>query len=586
MTSLRPFPFLFAFLAAATALAQTDTAALQKRAADAAAAVQHALQKCRTALAAARTAIGDPENKVQGDCTTIEDVLKGETFDAGLGAIPIAIDHLEYVAEENRAATKQALESLRLELVTGSRLLRVHEALVELAARAGFLAEAGADDDTTGALTDLAASLQKATLSQALPRAELATLQQQVAQARARIDGRLAKDLLAQAKAELAQLQQDFAGMRAEMGRADPAECDLAIARFDMAARSIATALARVPLADRKAPAAELAKLQATADAAHTTAFAAATTRRIRENWLFTAYVFDDWGDEASTITGQGYVDFDPVGVETLCAPKTAAVVARSNVWFAFAGPDPDYARNRTAPEVAAFTQSIVDLQRAAHAKLLPLARTVTEGLATIEIAEERIRGRLQTFADWDLPLVLQNHADQHALVDRLHTVLDAHDRKLLGDGPALTLRREQALTAADSLWPRFQQWLPIQSGFEPVLAELFVGKLMRLEGVWLRNDEFEAEGRDLVFDLGGRVFVANLTPALRDAVRAARTRLELPNPERLGGDEPCELLAWIEGETEVRLLGPKGKDDALAVPARVVRVIGLRQGAVFAVRP
>ncbi|MBL8755804.1 MAG: hypothetical protein JNK15_21080, partial [Planctomycetes bacterium] len=306
-----------------------------------------------------------------------------------------------------------------------------------------------------------------------------------------------------------------------------------------------------------------------------------------RDNWLFTADQFEAWADEpVVAVTAQGYVDFDPAGVETLCQPRTGALVARANAWFAFAGQDPDYVRCRRTAEVAAFTQSLVEQQAKAHQKLLPVAQAVVDGFGSLEIADERVRGRLQNFADWDLPLLLQNHPAQHAMVDRVHDLLDAHDAKTLGAEAALRLRREQALTAADALWSRMQQWVPLQGGFEPVQAELFVGKLMRLEGVWLRSGEFDAPGHDFAFDLGGRTFVADLTTGLRDALRLARTRLQLGDPQRLAADEACELMAVVGAETEVKLLGGKGKDDALAVPARVVHVIGLRQGAVFAMRP
>jgi hypothetical protein len=41
-----------------------------------------------------------------------------------------------------------------------------------------------------------------------------------------------------------------------------------------------------------------------------------------------------------------------------------------------------------------------------------------------------------------------------------------------------------------------------------------------------------------------------------------------------------------VGDELECKLLGPKGTEDALPVPARAVRILGLRQGAVFAVTP
>ena len=68
MNTFRLFPFVLPLLlATAPAAAQVDVAALQQRAAATAGEVQQALQRCRKALEAARAAIGDPDNKVQGD---------------------------------------------------------------------------------------------------------------------------------------------------------------------------------------------------------------------------------------------------------------------------------------------------------------------------------------------------------------------------------------------------------------------------------------------------------------------------------------------------------------------------------------
>lgn len=141
-------------------------------------------------------------------------------------------------------------------------------------------------------------------------------------------------------------------------------------------------------------------------------------------------------------------------------------------------------------------------------------------------------------------------------------------------------------MAAADSLWSRYQQWLPVQAGFEPAQAQLFAGTLMRLDGVWQRSVEFECAPGQLVFDLGGVVFVGTLEPALAAAVSADRTRLGLAPAEAIDRDQPVELLAVIGDEITGKLLGPKGTEDALVVPARAVRILGLRQGAVFAVSP
>lgn len=565
--------------------AQIDAPGLHKRAAAAASAVQQAQQKCLQAVQAVRDAIGDPENKVQSDCTDMANVLNGGAFDGALGGLPIALEHLEYVAEERRAATRTAMLALREQLTAGSVALQRHEALQELASRLEYLDGFGADTDTSAALTDLAASAGKATRSRALPRAELAQLQQQLARRRQQNDERLGKELADQAKTELAQLQQDVASMRAEMTSPETETRDRGFSRFDEAARSIRTALARVPAKDRTPLADELARLTAPADATYQERYATATLQRAREAWEFTADQFAGWQEEAATITTQGYLDFEPPNVDVLVSPRTVALVGRVNAWVAFFGQDPDYVRNRSHTEVAAFGQSLQQLRDAAHQKLLPLAKTVVDGLGALEIADDRIRGRLQTLADWDLPIALQVHPELTGLRARIHAVLDAHDRKTLGDEKALATIREQALVAADGLWPRLCACLPVEGGFEPATSSLFVGRLMRLEGVWLRTDEFASAPGEIVFDLGGHVFVGQLPPRVQAEVKAARQRLQLPG-ESLGADEPCELLAVVGPDAERTLLGPQGAQDALVVPARALTIVGVRQGALFTVAP
>jgi len=565
--------------------AQTDVAALLPKVEAAASRVQTAITACERALAAVRAAIGDADNKVQGDCDEIANVLKGGTFDGGLGVVPIALDHLDYVAEDKRAATRTALEALREQLQAGSLALLRLEALQELVRGLEFLAGLGPDDDPGGLLTDLAASTGKATRTQALPRADLAALQQQLATRRAQHAAKLGKELLTQARSELDALQVLWAELKGQMEHADANERDRGFARFDEAARSIRTALARVPAADRAEPTKALDAMQREADARYGAAYGAATATRMQETWSFTADQFTGWQDEAPALTTQGYLDFDPPGADVLTAPRTVALVGRANAWFAFALADADYRRNQTVPAVAAFTASVEALRRDALAKLLPVAEAVVGGAGAVDLADERLRGRLQTLADWDLPLTLQLHPQLPALRARVHTLLDAHDVKTLGADVARGRIREQALTTADGIWPRLQACLPVEGGFEPALAELFVGRLMRLEGVWLRSDEFAPGAHHLVFDLGGHVFAATMPPALLRDVAAARARLQLPG-ERPLGDAPCELLAVVGAATQVTLLGRDGARDGIVVPARALQLVGLRQGAVFALAP
>lgn len=577
-----PFAFLLALATASTAHAQIDTAALQRRRGDAEQAVQKSLSACDGALQALRSALGDPNNKLQGNCDDIGNVLKGQSFEAALGVIPIALCFVDdYVPEERRAATKQALTAMQQQLAVGNQALQQFEALQELVARSEQLAAVGADDDATGLLADISAAAGRAGRSAALPRAELAQLRQFLQNATTKALQKRGGERIAQAKLELQGLREQLPELRQGMQHQDPNERDRALARIDEAVRSINTLLAEAPAADTKALREELRPIAAEADTAHTKASGDATRKRLEDTWNFTADSFAGWETETGEVTPQGYVDFDPPSADKLGQPQTVQLVDRANQFLAFAGTDPDAVRHAKHSAVAEFVQSIRELRAKAHAKLLPTARTIVDGLPSLDLQDERARGRVLALADWELPLALQNHAEQTALVDRVHARLDQHTQTTLGDG-ALAAIREQAATAADALWSRYLQWLPVQGGFAAGQAALFVGRTMRLENVWLRTDEFATAAGEIVFDLDGHVFVGALTPAVAADVRTQRTRLRLEPSDRLGNEQACDLVVVVGEPAEARLLGPKGVDDAIVVPARKLQVLGLRQGAVF----
>ncbi|MBX3464879.1 MAG: hypothetical protein KF830_17055 [Planctomycetes bacterium] len=566
--------------------AQLDLGGLGRARAEAEAAVAAALAEATAGTAAVRAALADANHKLQGSCDEIHNALRGGAFEPALGVVPIALEHLpDYVAEERQEAVRRALLALREQLAAGHLWLQRCESLQELEARGRQLAALDRGDDATGLLQDLAASARRAGRTQALSREAMARLQQHLAREHERARARTAAELRPQVQAELAQLQTDFASMRAEMASGDAGERDRGFARFDEAARSLRTMLARLGVEDRDGARPRLEPMQAEADALYAQACGAATAQRLQENWAFTADEFAGWEDETAEISAWGYVNFEPSGVDQFLVPRTVALRQRANVWLAFAGADADVRRNRRVPEVAALLESIVALRQRAADKLLPLVRTVVAGLAEVAIEDERVRGRLQTLADWDLPLALQHHPELAALRADVHARLDAHDRATLGEAAAARIAAEAA-AAAEALWPRAQQWLPVEGGFEAATAELFVGRLVRLEDVWLRTDEFDLGGADLAFDLGGYVFLGELAPAVRDQLAAAQRRLGLAGGDLLSRDAPCELLAVVEGEAQVRLLGPAGASDAIAVPARRLRVLGVRQEARCAIAP
>lgn len=584
-----PAPFVLSLLALGLATqlpAQLDVATFTKRRSAAELAVQQALTDCGRAVQVVREALADPNHKLQGACDDVTNVLNGSSFDAGIGCVDVAFGTFDdYVAEELRAAVRSKLQALRDRLVAGSTALQRFESLTELVDRGESLQALGPDDDATGLLAVLAASAARATRSAALERNELAQLQQYLQQQRQRQWARRGQQLLADAELAMAQLRTEWPEIRTGLRAASRDDRDRAHARFDEAYRNIAPMVAEAPVSDGAKLQKELAALQAEADAAHAQHYGAETKQRLAEAFAFTADSFTGWEDEAGEVSAAGYLDFDPPSADRLGQTQTVNLVERCNQFLAFAGTDADAMRDGAHPELTAFVASVLALRQKGHEKLLRTARVVVDGLCALEIQDERHRGRLVTLADWDLPLALQNHPEQAALVGRLHAVLDAHAKATLGDA-ALTAIRTQATSAADSLWSRFQQWLPVHGGFAPAQASLFVGRTMRLEGVWLRTAEFDVAPGQVVFDLDGHVFVGTLTPGLADAVRAARTRLQLAPTDGLDAHAPCELLAMVGEPTEVRLLGPKGRDDAIVVTARAMRLVGLRQEGVFAVAP
>lgn len=581
-----PFLFLLALATAGLAPAQIDTNLLAQRRGDAERAVQAALARSESSLQALRTAVADPNNKLQGNCDEIANCLKGSSFEAGLGTAGVAGGFVDdYVAEEHRAATRQALASLQQELAAGARALQQLEALQELIARSEQLAALGPDDDATGLLADLGASTGRAGRSGALPRQDLARVRQFLQQATTKALQKRGADRIAVAKQELQALREMLPELRQGLGQADEGERDRAFARADEAIRSIATLLAEAPAADAASLRQELQPIAAEFDAASSKAFGEATRKRLEASWDFTADSFTGWDTETGEVTTQGYVDFDPPNADRFGQPQTVQLVERANLFLAFAGTDAEAMRHAQHPAVVAFVQSIQKKRADAQAKLLRTARTIADGMPALDLAEERPHSRVLAFADWELPLALQNHAEQASLVDRAHALLDQHTKKTLGDG-ALAAIRAQAATAADALWPRYQQWVPVHGGFAPNQAALFVGRTMRLENVWLRTDEFAVAAGELAFDLDGHVFVATMAPAVAAAIATQRTRLQFAPTDRPGGEAPCDLVVVVGEPTEVRLLGPKGTEDAIVVPARRMQVLGLRQGPVFTMAP
>ena len=136
--------------------AQVDRAALAKRHQEAVDALPAAQTKAMAATDAARRAIGDPDNRLQGRVDEVAMKLGGMEFDAAIGAQRLALDQLESAPEATRAATETALRALGDELQRGSTAVAAADALGELVARLAQLDAALAEtQDCTSPLRDL-----------------------------------------------------------------------------------------------------------------------------------------------------------------------------------------------------------------------------------------------------------------------------------------------------------------------------------------------------------------------------------------------------------------------------------------------
>ena len=588
MHASRSASVLFAaLLLAPLATAQVGVAEIQKLEAEAAARVHEALQRSLTAVEGVRAAIGDPQNKVHGDLDEVAMKLSGEEFEGALGAQRQAVDHLEYVAEPARERTLESLGALRQVLEAGFHAQGQRYALAEIAQRLGHVEQSIAEGyDPTSPLRDLEDSMAKALRSAALPRATMAKLR--VFVARQQIDARSkrAAEKRAEAEAELLRLEQDWTTLRAEFAATDGGVRDSAFAKLDDARRAIRTALAEVPERDAAPLRGRLEAKENEARGLYSAAYGPACLERLQGAWESTAYEFEGWADESATASAADYLNLDGSSIDKLNHPLTAAVLNRAVQWLAFVGTDEDYLRAAEHPAVRVLAATIASAHARATERLSQVAEQMVQALEQNPPRDETARNRVANLAEWDLRLLLQDAPSQWPLVARLRAVLAAFDRAALDADVARTKAREDALASVESNWSRMLQRLPITSGFEPALAAYFRGRLVHVQQVRNRADEFAATdaATNLVFDQGGHLFVVRIDPAVSAWRDRELSRLGL----ELGADDEYELLAWVEDEIAVRLLGPDGgPEGGVELPARTLRVIGLRVGPVaFATSP
>lgn len=575
-------PFLW--LLAAPLSAQLD---LQQTAAKQQAAEHRveALQKAGlAAVAVLRQAIADPENKVQGDMDEVANKLGGLEFAAALGTTGLVPEHFEYLAEAVRPAVRAELEKLNALLREGLQSQLQAEALRELGERFADLEQRIAGQADLGIpLLDLDASAAKAARSAALDRADLARLRQQLARHRATYEAQVGKDLLERAKVEFAEFETALPELRAAIGGEDAGARDSAFARCDETIASLRRTLARLPAAD--ATRRDLwQKLQAI-DAPNTARYREVMGRAVHERmlglWDGFSHEYEAWAEEEGSTNATDYVNLDGSHFATFGLPRRAALVNRADLWLAFAGTDPEVQRAHDHPAVAKLTAQIAEHRGKALERLVAAATALVDGVVALTIEEDRVRDRLLVLADWDLRLVLHEHAAMWPLVQRVHAVVDAYDQKALGD-QAQARRHADGLAAAEANWTRMLQLTAITQGFEPALAAVYEGRLVQVLQVRDRTAEFEAPGADLVFDQGGVVFTATFTEPVRSWLAAERARCGVP----AGAGDDYELLAVVGAEATTTLRGPQGKDDGLVVPCRRLSVVGLRTGPVaFVVR-
>jgi hypothetical protein len=579
---LRSVPSLLALLALAPlASAQVDLAEIQKLEAEAAARTQQALEESLAAVEAARVAIGDRENKVQGDLDEVAMKLSGEELGGAIGAQRMAVEHLEYVAEEARAKTLESLQALQRVLERGFRAQEQRYALAEIALRLGYVEQARAEGyDLTSSLRDLEDSTAKALRSGALPRATMAKLRLLLARDNAAARKARSELLLGEAEAELARLEESWKELRLELASSESGVRDSAFSKLDEARRAIRTALAEVPAREAAPLLARLEPKENDGRALYASGYGPACRERLQGVWENYAYEFEGWADESATANAEDYLNIDGSAIDKLNHPLSAAVHSRAVQWLAFVGTDEDYLRAAEHAAVRELAQTIEATRAKALARLAAAAEAMVAALEQAPPRDETARNRVANLAEWDLRLLLQDAPQQWPLVARLRAVVDAFDRAALDAPTAQAKAQSDAVASVEANWMRMLQRLPLAYGFEPALAATFRGRLVLLQGVRNRAEEFAPTdaATNLIFGQGGHLFVARLSPAAIAWRDRELARLGLS----LTPDDEYELLAYVEDPLELRLLGPSGKaDDGAAEPARAVRVIGLRVGPV-----
>ena len=561
--------------------AQLDAGQIAKRQGDAKQAATTAQETAKAAIAEIRKQLPETDSKVVRNLDDVELKLVGLEFDAAIGGLQMAQESIDGVKAELRPAITALLLGIGKQLAAGAQANARHDVLKEFEERLPLLEKAIADkDDLTSQLKELDDSTAKANRCQALTREELFALRKHLARHRESAIKHAADEARTRATAELAELERAFAGLRTEFVSTTVATRDSAFAKFGEARASIRDALARIPEADSGARTIreKLAKLEVDWESEFTKTYGSGILERTKHVWESTLGEFEDWEKETGTATLADYVNIDGSYISQLNLPKCAALINRANLWLAFVGTDPEFTQAKTHPELVRLTNTVRAQRDTALARMTAGAQTLVAEAEKTGIADEKARDRLGVLVDWDLRIVLQDTPKQWDLVARLYKLLDAFDRKALGDDKALEQIRSNALKSAEANWLRMSSLVPILGGFEPTQAGKFKGPWVRLEKLRERTADFRPGDHDLVFTTEGCTFAGKYEPALAKALEVAFAR----SGARLTPELEIELIFTVGEEGKLALVGPSsgGKSDDIEIPCRRLRVFGLRAGA------
>lgn len=585
LRALWSVPF-FTLLGHASLTAQTsppDAATLAVRIGQSVEAMQAAVARAKVGTQAVRASVPGLPDRIAEDMAEIDAKLALGDLGVCLGQWAISSDRVEQLPAADRPAARRAMQALVVDLRAAFTAQGGKEALEELAERLGQLEASAANGERMDTpLGNLADTLSRVELAEALPRAEIVALRVHLASIRDAYAARLADDLLEKAKLDFAELEAAMPELRQAFAGSDDTRSS-AHARFTDLQGSILQALSRVPEsnADAQTIRSSLAKLTAERVAAYEKAYGDTIHAAVLENYELTAGQFAGWEQEAEAVatTAADYVGLDGAHFSVFNLPRTAACVDRSNLSIAHVGMQEDALLCAGHPGLTAFAATVRQNRALALDRLCKHADALVTELEGRPIEEDRVRDRLQLLADWDLRVALQEDPRQWALLARLHRLIDAYDRRTLGEQEALTKTRQEAATTAEANWTRMGQRVPAIGGFQATQAGLWQGKLVRVEGRHDCSASFEPGDHDLVLDIDGHYFAAKFDPELAKVLAAQLARVQT----KLTPQDTLEIHMLVGGES-TRKFRPPASGERSVVACRKVTVMGLRFGPVAVV--